>query len=202
MKLECVAHILHLMGKFLLTHTAGSWLSQIFWEHENLPDLSVLIYTKLYKEKEKKWQKLWVKWESVLTAVWVKWDPPVYGYSMVNDIADFWQVCSIRGLYVDCIISAVGHRCVMFQDICSGAYAIIWNICIAVLLVTLLIALSCLISAHEVIGICGIWRDICLWHIFGNNVWSICCNCCYLVYMCKTVWSMCPFSIRAMWIIL
>ena len=32
----------------------GSCLSWIFWKHENLPGLSVLIYIKLYKEKEKK----------------------------------------------------------------------------------------------------------------------------------------------------
>ena len=36
-------------------HTGESYLSQIFWEHENLSDLSViwLIYIKLYREKEK-----------------------------------------------------------------------------------------------------------------------------------------------------
>ena len=35
-------------------YTSGSHLSWIFWEHENLSGLSVLIYIKLYKEKEKK----------------------------------------------------------------------------------------------------------------------------------------------------
>ena len=34
-------------------YTGGSHLSRIFWEHENLPGLSVLIYIKLNKEKKK-----------------------------------------------------------------------------------------------------------------------------------------------------
>ena len=33
---------------------------------------------------------------------------------------------------------------------------------------------SCLIAAHEVIGLCGIFvtfeRHICYWHMYGNNV--------------------------------
>ena len=51
-----------------------------FWEHENLSGLSVLIYIKLYKEKQTKqlWQKIQAKWESGLTAVCLKWDPPLY----------------------------------------------------------------------------------------------------------------------------
>ena len=35
------------------TDTGGFHLSWIFWEHENLSSLSVLIYIKLYKEKKK-----------------------------------------------------------------------------------------------------------------------------------------------------
>ena len=57
----------------------GFHLGRIFREHEILSSLSViwLIYIKLYKEKEKKWQKFWAKWESSLTTVQLKWDPPV-----------------------------------------------------------------------------------------------------------------------------
>ena len=54
---------------------------RIFWEHENLSGLSVLIYIKLYNEKEKNKTilvKIQAKWESGLTAVWLKRDPHVY----------------------------------------------------------------------------------------------------------------------------
>ena len=60
--------------------TGGSYLRWIFWEHENLSGLSVLIYIKLYKEKEKNkqfWQKILAKQESGLTTVWLQQDPPV-----------------------------------------------------------------------------------------------------------------------------
>ena len=76
----------------LLCCTGGSYLSQIFWEHETLSGLLViwLIYIKLYKEKEKKiWQKIWAKWESGLTDVQLKWDPPVMVYRWVPLKPDF-----------------------------------------------------------------------------------------------------------------
>ena len=53
----------------------GSHLSWIFWEHENLSGLSVLISIILYKTSFGK--KNWAKWESGLTTVWLKWELPV-----------------------------------------------------------------------------------------------------------------------------
>ena len=66
----------------------------------------------------------------------------------------------------------------------KGHMQIMCNICMPVLLVTLLIALSSyevyiwiqvfLISACEVLGICGIYLafegHICYWYIYGNSV--------------------------------
>ena len=65
--------------------TGGSHLSQIFWEHENLSSLSViwLIYIKLYRRKEKNWQKIQAKWESGLTVVSLKRDPPIDDFFLV-----------------------------------------------------------------------------------------------------------------------
>ena len=61
--------------------TGRSYLSWIFWDHENVSSLSViwLIYMKLYKEQAIQiWQNIQAKWESGLSAVWLKWDPPVF----------------------------------------------------------------------------------------------------------------------------
>ena len=62
-----------------VSDTGGSSLSRNFWEHENQSGLLViwLICIKLYRKKEKNWQKIWTKQESGLTAVWLKQDPPV-----------------------------------------------------------------------------------------------------------------------------
>ena len=54
----CYGHVIHyttvMKIHYVVLHTGESCLSQIFWEHENLSGLSVLIYIKLDKEKEKK----------------------------------------------------------------------------------------------------------------------------------------------------
>ena len=65
----------------------------------------------------------------------------------------------------------------------KGLMLVMWNICIPVLLVKLLMTLSsyeyiyrhsCLIYAHEVIGICGIYiafeGHISCWHIHGYSI--------------------------------
>ena len=63
-------------------HTGGSHLSRIFWEHENLSNLSIIlaypiIIISLIIQKNLA-TKIWAKWESGLTAVRLKQDPPVF----------------------------------------------------------------------------------------------------------------------------
>ena len=60
-------------------NTHGSFLSQIFWKHENLSSLSLVQFTLNYTKIKLYifWQKIQAKQESSLTAVWLKQGPPV-----------------------------------------------------------------------------------------------------------------------------
>ena len=87
--------------------TGGSHLSQIFWEHENLSGLSVLIY--MSHGPVGFWQKIWAKLESGLTAEWLKWNPPVLS---------LWVVCGII------VISKSNHNFALYKRLFSGD---LWN---------------------------------------------------------------------------
>ena len=69
------------------TYTGGSHLNHFFWEHENLSDLWViwLISTLKYTNYTKIFlAKIWVKWESTLTAVQLSQNPPVYSTALLT----------------------------------------------------------------------------------------------------------------------
>ena len=107
----------------------------------------------------------------------------------------YWHLWLVYGIFT-CMCSTVGSTC-RLHNLCSGTYVcnmagifvqghiwIIQNACIPVIEVKLLIALSlcgvyiywhtCLICAHELIGICGFYMAfggyVSVWHIDGNSM--------------------------------
>ena len=104
-------------------YTGGSHFSQIFWEHENLSSLSVLIYIKLYNEKEKSdfGKKIWAKQESSLTAVWLKCDPPVYDSCELSAINTMTRSTGIHTFHITaiCPLSNLSATCIYISHCMS-----------------------------------------------------------------------------------
>ena len=79
---------------------------------------------------------------------------------------------------------------------------IIWNVCIPVSVLTLLIPVSswgicsdiCLISTHDAIGICGIYvtfeGHVCCWHIYGNSMVNKSLLFCFVLLVCAVMWGL------------
>ena len=100
--------------------------------------------------------------------------------------------------------------CSMAGTFVPGHMSVMWNVCMLVLLVTLLIQWvharylywnSCLICEHELICICGLYvtfeRHICCWSIHGKKCEVHIAVGCVLAYVCKNIGFICPCSIMA-----
>ena len=100
-------------------------------------------------------------------------------HSMVNiSVYWFWMDTVMWDLYVDCSRSAVGHIQVAGIFV-QEHMSVMWNVCISVLPVTLLFALS-YYDTHThtyiyiYIYICLMYTWIWMWHIYGIEG-HICC---------------------------